>query len=165
MTKYNFKNTSDTRMKFILDMVNDIDLCKSLISDRRDFLDVEITEDQRFELIDKQIFPTPKVTETVSEAKSFITMYFEDLPSKTNPLIKNVILLFSVVCKSDLLYTDYGFLRYDFISNKIADIMQDKTSTGNWLGKLKYGGGKDKIFDEKGQYLGRQLLYKSEELI
>ena len=72
---------------------------------------------------------------------------------------KNGSIYFYIITHNSLIRTDYGMLRYDFLANKIDELMNSSRDIG--LGKLPFYDMDDFIVNEN--YIGIYLAYKSTE--
>lgn len=155
----NFQTLSKDKIEFVQRIVNDDKLVKCLISNAPNFLEAEITDLDRDELPYTQVFPYRFVASTDEEARSYITMHFA---YDANSIWKNGVITFYLFCHKTLVQTDYGVLRYDFMLQRLNELLHDtkfSQERKTWLGRLRFIDMQDVNIDDKGDYLGLMVRY------
>lgn len=130
------------------------ELCKAVYYNERDFLNQPVLSNP-YELIYEHIFPYRKVPKIDEKMKTYITMSFKNY-SLANNRFKSGYIYINIFTHHDLVRTDYGVLRYDFIASEIDKLMNEKRGIG--IGKIEFYDMDELFVNEK--YLGVYLAYK-----
>lgn len=157
----NFQTLSKDKMEFIRRIVTDEQLAKCLLSNSTSFLDYEFSEQEINNLVWNQIFPFCYVVDPAQEAKSYITMSFQYNKSS---IWKIGTVTFNLFCHKDIVKTDYGVLRYDFMLQRLQELIHN-TKYETWLGKIECIGIRDMLVDDEGKYVGLIAQYKNTEFM
>lgn len=132
-------------------------ICKALFYNETDFLDQpDITD--TFGLIYNKIFPYKFVPDTQIEANTYITMQFRNYRPVNNSF-KSGLIRINVLTHQELMQTDYGMLRCDYILSEIEKEMNQKRGIG--LGKLDFHHMDEIYVNDK--YVGMFVEYKTHE--
>ncbi|KAF6626947.1 hypothetical protein H6F38_23100 [Paenibacillus sp. EKM208P] len=107
------------------------------------------------ELLYQNIFPYTFIPETAVEKKTFITMAFNGFQLVDNAYKSGYITL-NVFTHKDLMKTDYGKTRTDFIIQEIDRIFNG--IDGISIGKLQYDSAGDLVVNNS--YYGMSIRYK-----
>jgi hypothetical protein len=150
---------SFTELKNILlsTIISNIDILKALVIYSEDFLSKTPSEEEQqkldrpYEIIRKQIFPYKGVSLTTIEQKPYITMNFYNFRKKSNNFISGMIQFFIII--PEQLEPTYEGSRYDFIADKIEEILSD---TG--IGVFEFQGRGD--IDIKDGFLGHTVSFE-----
>lgn len=154
-----FQELGQNKLLILTKLIENEDIVKCLINNNQDFLDTSIPSDFNYtSLIYNSIFPYRFIPSIQTDPKTFITLKFGYKPD--GKTFKNGSIYFYVIAHNSLLRTDYGMLRYDFLINKIDELMN--SSRGIGLGKLPFHDMDDFIVNEN--YSGAYIAYKSTEL-
>lgn len=158
----NFASLAASKTEFMRRLVNDDDLVRSILSTDRDFKNFVITDEARQSIIWNNIFPCSYIVDTIQDTKSFITMAFRYTPSDKPRIWKISNVSFYIFCHKNIVATDYGILRYDFMLQRVDSIMSDSRFE-SWYNRLEFNGAEDVIMDDKGNYVGVRANYMSRE--
>lgn len=151
-----FAELGTNKNEILTRLISSENLVKALTYTDSNFLDKSTPEDPT-SLIYSQIYPFIKSPKTGDEAKTFITMKFGYRPEGT--YFKLSTIYFYVITHINLVRTDYGVLRYDFILNEIDRLFNSQRGIG--LGKLPFYEMSDiHITDE---WFGACIGYRSTE--
>ncbi len=112
------------------------------------------------ELIYDRIFPYGVVPDTQLEANCYITVEIT-MPqvSTVNYFFKDVLLVINVVCHNDIMKTEYGIPRHDYIAAKICELLNFSTDLG--YGELQLVSNTEGAFSER--HSGRTMRFKTSE--
>ncbi len=112
------------------------------------------------ELVYECVFPFGVIPDTQMDAKCYITVEIT-MPqvSTVNYFFKDVLLVINVVCHNDLMRTDYGIPRHDYISAKICELLNFSTDLG--YGELQLVSNTEGAFSER--HSGRTMRFKTSE--
>lgn len=153
-----FAELGENKTKILMKLIESEDIVKCLVNNQINFLDISLPEN--FfppSLIYNSIYPYRFIPSVQDEPKTFITMKFGYKPD--GKTFKNGSIYFYIITHNSLIRTDYGMLRYDFLVNKIDELMN--SSRGIGLGKLPFYGMDDFVVNEN--YSGVYVAYKSTE--
>ena len=148
--------------EFLRRIINDDQLAKCLASNEQNYLDLVLTDDIRYSLPYSRIFPCMFTVDTQKETGSFITMRFEYRPGQKPNIWKVARVTFYVFCHKNLIRTDYGVLRTDFMLNRLNAIMNDSEHP-SWYTRLQFSGMDDTVIDDVGTYVGSAITYSAPE--
>jgi hypothetical protein len=153
-----FAELGQNKFIILLKLIEDQDVVKCLVNNQTNFLDVPLPKDyDSTSLIYNSIFPYKFLPGVQTAPKTFITMSFSYKPKGMT--YKNGAIYFYIICHNDLLRTDYGTLRYDFLVNQIDELMNCSRDIG--LGKLAFYDMSDFLVNDN--YSGIYLAYRSTE--
>ena len=112
------------------------------------------------ELVYHNIFPFGVILETQTDAKTIITVEVT-MPqvSTVNYFFKDVLLVVNVICHQDLMRTDYGVPRHDYISKLICEILNGSTDFG--YGEVSLVSNTENAFSER--HAGRTMRFQTKE--
>jgi hypothetical protein len=153
-----FQELGQNKNSILMKLIENDDIVKCLTRNESNFLDPPLPSDfDRSSLIYNNIYPYKFVPTVETTAKTFITMSFGYKPNGMT--FKNGSIYFYIITHKDLLRTDYGVLRYDFLVNKIDEVFNSSRDLG--IGKLPFYGMDDILVNDN--YSGIYLAYKSTE--
>ena len=153
-----FAELGQNKLTILMKLIGNEDIVKCLVNNQSNFLDISLPIGfDVASLIYDSIYPYRFVPQIQTEPKTFITMRFGYKPNGMT--YKNGSIYFYIITHNSLIRTDYGMLRYDFLANKIDEIMNSSRDIG--LGKLPFHDMDDFIVNEN--YIGIYLAYKSTE--
>ena len=158
MIRDNFQSLSRGKLEFIEHMLDNDELVKCLVSNAPDFLNHPVTEEERAGLVWNNIFPCLYNVDVAESVKSYVTMGFAYDRDEGSAIFKNGTVTFYIFCHKDLVRTDYGVLRYDFILQRIDQIMNNKRSE-SWIGRMIFDSAEDIAVDSDGNYVGMLVRY------
>lgn len=112
------------------------------------------------ELMYNNVFPFGVVAPVQSEAKCLITVEIT-MPqvSTVNYFFKDVLIVVTVICHNDLMRTDFGIPRHDYVSAKICELLNGSTEFG--YGEIQLVSNTEGVFTE--QHSGRVMRFKTQE--
>lgn len=112
------------------------------------------------ELVYSHIFPFGVIPYTQMETKCYITVEIT-MPqvSTVNYFFKDVLIVINVICHNDIMRTDYGIPRHDYISAKICELLNFSTDLG--YGELQLVSNTEGAFSER--HSGRTMRFKTSE--
>jgi len=149
------KELSDYKNKIISKIIDNENLVKALSNNTEDFLDQPLISDVT-SIIYKNVFPYKYIPSAQETASSYITMAFTNF-SPQNREFKVGNIYFYIICHNNLLKTNYGCLRYDYIVNLIDEIFND---TGNIsIGDFKFDSMSD--FQVDSNHIGCWICYEA----
>jgi len=153
-----FAELGQNKLTILMKLIGNEDIVKCLVNNQSNFLDISLPIGfDVASLIYDSIYPYRFVPQIQTEPKTFITMRFGYKPNGMT--YKNGSIYFYIITHNSLIRTDYGMLRYDFLANKIDELMNSSRDIG--LGKLPFYDMDDFIVNEN--YIGIYLAYKSTE--
>ena len=153
-----FAELGQNKLTILMKLIGNEDIVKCLVNNQSNFLDISLPMDfDVTSLIYNSIYPYRFIPQIQTEPKTFITMRFGYKPNGMT--YKNGSIYFYIITHNSLIRTDYGMLRYDFLANKIDEMMNSSRDIG--LGKLPFHDMDDFIVNEN--YIGIYLAYKSTE--
>ena len=153
-----FAELGQNKLTILMKLIGNEDIVKCLVNNQSNFLDISLPVGfDVASLIYDSIYPYRFVPQIQTEPKTFITMRFGYKPNGMT--YKNGSIYFYIITHNSLIRTDYGMLRYDFLANKIDELMNSSRDIG--LGKLPFYDMDDFIVNEN--YIGIYLAYKSTE--
>lgn len=130
------QNLSKDKYIIINKIIESPQIVKALYYTDANFLDKPDLEKPE-KLIYNNIFPFRRIPDDndLKTRKTYLTLSFRDYrPVKT--AFKSGLIYISVFTHQDLFRTDYGFLRTDFIINKIDEILNNNRAVG--IGKTSF---------------------------
>jgi len=162
MERNNFETLSENRVEMIKRFAKDEDLAKCLLCNLSNFKDYTLPEDYMLLLNYKNIFPYQKTINAQSDEKSYITMKFRYSRVKGTDIFKVGQIIFYIFCHENLIETDYGILRYDYMLQCIDRLLND-TRNKTWIGKLQFEDMEDIIINST--HTGIMVRYSNTELL
>lgn len=133
-------------------------ICKALKYNEPNFLDQPDIVDPS-DLIGDKIFPFYRVPDASETASSFILLSFRNYkPVKGGKFKSGIISIFTITHKN-LVMTDYGVLRYDYMLSEIDKLMNSERGIG--IGKLEFYQMDEAVINN--DYLGNRISYKPYE--
>lgn len=144
---------SSMKTEILTRLISNQDICKAVYYNEEDFLD-QPEVDNPHSLIYSNIFPYQVIRDLVDETKTYINLSFNNF-QQINNSFKRGFITFSVVTHIDIVRTSYGFLRYDFIANKIDEMMNQERGFG--LGRLQFNEFNEFVVKDK--FIGLYLRY------
>ena len=129
-------------------------ICKALKYDGMDFLEQPEIYDPS-SLIYTQMFPFKKIPDLNKSKTSFITLSF----NRYRPIrdsFKSGLIYIHILVHQDLMQTDYGILRTDFILSEVDKLMNSKLGIG--IGKIEFYEMDEFTINEK--YMGVYIAYR-----
>ena len=112
------------------------------------------------ELVYENVFPFGIIPDTQMDAKCYITVEIT-MPqvSTVNYFFKDILIVINVVCHNDMMRTDYGIPRHDYISAKICELLNFSTDFG--YGEIQLVSNTEGAFSER--HSGRTMRFKTSE--
>ena len=162
-----FKELGNLKTNLMLKLIENDNIVKCLINNDTNFEDKDIPNGldengnpvfDRASLLYNQIFPYKTNTNILKDIKSFITMNFEFLNNSKGNELKVGKLYFFIIMHKDLLKTDYGILRYDYLMSQIDETFN--ATHGFGISKLRWERSYDFQTDNP-CYLGVAIGYKN----
>lgn len=164
MISDNFESLSKDRLEIMKRLLEDSDLCKCLASNERDFLEHEVSEEERENLPWNRIYPCKMSIGTQQEAGSYITMSILYDKSEMSQVWKVGRIVFYIFCHKSLIRTDYGVLRTDFMLQRVNRWILNSRGE-SWLGRMEFAGMDDLLVDENGEFIGIVIEYRNTEVM
>lgn len=162
LMKDNFKSLFWDKLKIMNRLKSNTDLVKCLLSNDPAFKTYSPAQDEIDGLDFSHIYPCPYTIGTNQEAKSIITMTFSYRKSATSQFWKNGYISICCYCHKDLVQTKYGILRYDFMLQRVNDVLFN-TRESTWVGKLGFSEMDDIVMAGNTDYIGTMITYTSTE--
>ncbi|OPH47743.1 hypothetical protein BC351_10550 [Paenibacillus ferrarius] len=135
-------------------LIESEELVKAVGYNESNFLEQPIITDPS-SLIYENIYPYRFVPDLNTHQKTFITLSFRGY-KPVDGYYKSGLVYFNVITHKDLIKTDYGALRYDFIIQKIDELMNNTRGLG--IGNTQFHSMDELYIDEK--YMGMFIAYK-----
>ena len=123
----------------------------------------ELTEDDRFSLINTHIFPRPRNTETLEEQTSFICILFDDVRlARDNTYFTKAKPTFLIICHDGAWNINEG-IRPLLIMNEINSVMSNSNDFGIGKTNLPSDGVGARFIQPSGNsnYTGYRLQYQN----
>lgn len=153
-----FAELGTNKLTILMKLIENEDIVKCLINNQQNFLDTSIPSDFNVtSLIYDKIYPYKYIPQIQTVPSTFITMSFNYKPKGMT--FKNGSIYYYIFNHNSLIKTSYGMLRYDFLVNKIDEMMNSSRELG--LGKLPFYDMGDMQVNEN--YCGAYLAYKTTE--
>lgn len=156
----NFVSLAENKLEFARRICSDRELAQCLLSQDRSFKDYELPENYQDQLLWHHVFPFRYVLDTQESQRAYITMSFEFEKSEKPNVWKAGAVVFYLFCHKDLVRTDYGVLRYDFMLSRLNALMRDSRFK-TWYNRLEFQRSGDITVDEIGDYVGVEVIYAS----
>ena len=151
----NFSELSTYKSNIIMNIISSTNLVKAIYNTDADFISQSLPVNfDASSLVYSSLFPYQYVPSVTTEAKTFVTMGFNNF-KYINNIFKSGILTFYILVHHSLMSTDYH-LRTDYILNQI-DLLFNKKSDVGFFNLELYSGG-DFIVNEN--YYGMSVSYK-----
>lgn len=151
------ENLSKDKNTILMRLLGSQGLCKALKYKGKDFLDQPDIEDPS-ELLFTNIFPYFRVPSVTEEAETFILLSFRDYrPVRNKDVFKSGFIDIYTITHKNLVETDYGFLRYDFMMSEVDKLMNETRGIG--IGKVEFSH-MDEVVINNEHYLGNVVKYK-----
>lgn len=158
LVKDDFSSLSENKVEFVRRICEDKELAKCLLCNSSSFKEFELPEDYVDQLVWQHVFPFRYVVDTQETQKSYITTAFEYESSDTPNVWKIGTVKFYLFCHKDIVKTDYGVLRYDYMLSRISMIMNNARFK-TWFNRLEFVDMGDIIVDEIGNFVGIEVVY------
>ena len=129
-----FKELGEYKNKIMMCLLSNQNIVKALTYNTPDFSTKPDVDDPS-SLIYNNIFPYKNIPLTQNEQKTFITMCFSDY-RKTGRSFKIGYIDFYIFTHFNLMPTDLGILRTDYILSEIDDLFNEYTDLG--IGRLMF---------------------------
>src|SRR5690606_41683056 len=110
-----FESLSKNKINFMKLLALDDELSKLMINGNKNYKDNIVTEAEKYGLMYTQIFPFPKTTGKITEAKSYITMAFKYKRATNGNTFKAAYITFHIFCHESIVPTAYMKNRQDLI--------------------------------------------------
>lgn len=124
-------------------LTSDDQLLKALYYKSKNFLDKPTPA--WGDLIYKNIFPYSYIPDSVEESKSYLTMSVSYRPSGQSFKVGSITL--NTFCHKNLMETNHGCLRIDFIVSRIDTVLNSSRDFG--IGKLQFDGAGETLIEGK----------------
>lgn len=131
---------SDIKMKIIDTLISDMELCKLLRYGSTDVLSrPDLTEDERYALVDNAVYGYRYIPDVVKEQKSFVSMELanfvpqEGFRQFSDDYVMGYVIFYILVDQS-IMKTDSGY-RQDLIQGRVYDLFQENIGFG--IGELR----------------------------
>ena len=160
MEKNNFETLAENRIEIMQRICLDEELAKCLLNKSPKFKDTTVSPVEMAGLMYSQVFPYARTQNTLTEAKSYITMQFKYKKVKGANIFKTASITIYAFCADSLVKTQYSIIRPDYLIQRIDLLMNDTRAEG-WLGKLSMDSMSDVIFDNG--YVGLAVTYTNTE--
>ena len=160
----NFRSLSKDKIEFVKRFTEDTELAKCLLSNDPAFKDYSLTEKDKENLLWNNIYPCQYTLDVNEEAKSCITMKFKYKKVSSSNIWKAGYITFFLFCHKTLLETKYGVLRYDYMLEKVNELILNTKNT-SWIGKMEFDNMEEIVMDNKGNYIGVMVVYRNTELL
>lgn len=124
-------------------------------------LEALATDVDASELLYENIFPHGFIPDTVGDAKCYITVEVT-MPqvSTANFFFKDVLVIMTVISHVELMRTDYGMPRTDYIAVELDKLFNDSEQMG--FGKMELVSNTEGMFNER--HACRVLRFQTSEL-
>lgn len=140
-----FIEVGEIRNKILNVLTENEDIVKCLKYNTPDFLDKPLDFEPK-ELVYKNIFPYMRVPDVSETENTFITMLFKNFKLMDNGHYRIGSIWIYVITHKNLMRTNYGLLRSDFLLNKIDTLLNGSRDFG--LGRLKSDDMSDMYFND-----------------
>jgi len=113
------------------------------------------------ELMYNNILPYGVIAPTQVEAKSIVTVEIL-VPQifEGNDIFKNVVIAVTVIVHNDLIRTDYGIPRHDYIAAQVSDLLNGNSEFG--YGVLELSSSTEGAFSER--HTSRTMRFTTKEI-
>lgn len=138
-------------------IVADQEICKALHYNHPDFLEQPDIKNP-YSLIYDNVFPYRVIPDLADEAKTYINLSFDKWKYVNNSFKSGDIVVY-IISHVDIMKTDYGSCRVDYIANKVDSLLNQTRGLG--LGKLQFSSMGESIINNK--FLGLYLVYRPVE--
>ena len=157
----NFKAVGDNLFRIAEKIMNDDDICKLLYyTDKNPLSHENLTEDEKLDLLHKNILLVPKVPENDDIKGSYILILYDGFNiNLANPQFKDADLLFIIVCPPENWILNEDTLRPFMLMSKIDELFGNKKIAN--IGTLQFV--KADRFVLNSQLTGYGLTYSTYE--
>lgn len=145
---------SAMKTKIVTGILNNQNICKAVHHNEANFLDNADINDS-YSLMYERVFPYRRIPEVDEESRTCISLAFNRF-RKINNSFKEGLITIYIVTHIDLVKTNYGALRYDFIANEIDELFNQ--SRGFGIGQLEFSGMDDLYVNKK--FIGMSISYR-----
>lgn len=155
-----FSELGKLKTDIMLKLIDNDNIVKCLINNETNFQDIALPENyNKSDLLYKQIFPYKMIPtdEVQNIERTYITMAF-DFKSEGKDKIKVGSIYFFIITHINLLRTDYGMIRYDYLLNQIDETFNGLRGLG--ISKLSWNRTYDFSTENK-NYIGCAIEYKN----
>lgn len=135
-------------------IIADQDVCKALHYNQADFLDQPDIKNP-YSLLYNNIYPYRIIPDLADEAKTYINLSFDKWRYINNSFKSGNIVIY-IISHVDIMRTDYGSCRVDYLANKIDTLFNQSTGIG--LGKLQFVELGESIINKK--FIGSYIVYQ-----
>jgi hypothetical protein len=149
---------SNDKVTIMMRLLGSQNICKALNYSQSNFLDQPDIEDTSV-LIYNKIYPYKFVPVADDNANSYITLSFRNY-DLVNTSFKSGYIYINVLVHINLMQTDYGWLRSDYILSEIDKLMNQQRGIG--IGKPQFYKMDEMYVNDK--YFGIYIAYKMNEL-
>jgi hypothetical protein len=150
-----FQDLSKDKVTIMSRLITDQNICKAIYYNEANFLDQPDIVDPAKSLIYKNVFPYRFIPEPDKEEHTYVTLSFRRYKPVGSAFKSGLIYIYTFTHK-DLVTTDYGVLRYDYIVSEIDKLINMQRGIG--IGKAEFYEMDEFIVNEK--YLGQYVAYK-----
>ena len=150
------KDISKYKHEILLKLISSENIVRALVNNQADFLNPAYPlPENTATLIYNNIFPYRKIPDVTTVQKTYITTRFGGY-RKVKNIYKTGTITFFIFTHTDLLRTDYGELRTDFIVSEIDQLFNDSRNFG--IGRLEFDA-MDEL-DINDSYTGMWIRFK-----
>ena len=146
-----YKNT------ILATIIQNENLMKALVHNVPNFLDLSPVDSPADQIYDR-LWPFKYVPKVVEEEKTFITLSLTGF-KPVKRVFKASKIFFYVFTHNELMKTDYGMTRVDFIQSELDTLFNESNELG--IGSLEFAGLDDFIFETNHLFVGSALSYRN----
>lgn len=148
-----FKEIPKYKNEILMKLVSSENIVRAISNQHENFLDHPV--ENPYGLIYDKIFPYNRVPNVDDSRNVYITTKYGGYKIK-NRVIKSGYITFLIYTHVDLMRTDYGTLRNDYLLSEIDELFNESTDFG--IGRLTFDGADEFSVNEK--YMGLWIRYK-----
>jgi hypothetical protein len=148
------EDLSNDKVTIMQRLIGSQNICKALYYADTNFLDQPDIQSPD-ELIYDKIYPYRYIPKVDEKKSSYITLSFRNY-DLVDTSFKSGYIYINVLTHIDLIKTDYGWLRYDYILSEIDKLINMKNGIG--IGKPQFHRMDELIVNDK--YMGVYISYK-----
>lgn len=152
------QDLSKDKVTIMSRIISDPNICKAIYYNEPNFLDQPDIVDPASSVIYKNVFPYRYIPDPTNEEHTYVTLSFRRY-KPIGTAYKSGLIYIYVFTHKDLVKTDYGLLRYDYIISELDQLMNVQYGIG--IGKAEFHEMDEFIVNE--QYLGQFIAYKIHE--